>query len=265
MTQPAVLYAPTAAVRTHPKLIAIASGKGGVGKTWLAITLAQAVTETGQSTLLFDGDLGLANVDVQLGLVPERDLSAVLRGDCSLSAARSRHPDGGFDVIAGRSGAGGLAGLAAEKLAELTDSLFRLATDYDRVILDLAAGVERPVRFLASQCGLCLVVVTDEPTSLTDAYAFIKLLTMRAPRAVPKIVVNQASSRAEGEKTYQAIAKACESFLGLRPPLLGIVPRDGKVKAAIRRQSPLLTRHPDAPAADSLRRLARDILEAPPG
>ena len=265
MTQPAVLYAPTAGVRTHPKLIAIASGKGGVGKTWLAITLAQALSEAGLSTLLFDGDLGLANVDVQLGLVPDRDLSAVLRGDCSLAVARTRHPDAGFDVIAGRSGAGGLAGLAAEKLAELTDSLFRLAGDYDRVILDLAAGVERPVRFLAAQCGLCIVVVTDEPTSLTDAYAFIKLLVMRAPQAMPKVVVNQASSKAEGEKTYQALAKACESFLGMRPDLLGIVPRDSKVKAAIRSQSPLLTRHPDSAAADSLRRLARQIAEAPPG
>ena len=265
MTDPAVLYAPTAAVRSHPKLIAIASGKGGVGKTWLSISLAQALAEAGDKALLFDGDLGLANVDVQLGLVPERDLSEVLRGQCSLAAARCRHPEAGFDVIAGRSGAGGLAGLAAEKLAELTDSLLRLTADYDRVILDLAAGVERPVRFLAAQCGLCLVVVTDEPTSLTDAYAFIKLLVMRSPQALPKIVVNQAAGRADGERTYQALAKACESFLGFRPELLGIVPKDSKVKASIRRQAPLLTRHPDSAAAESLRKLARRITESPPG
>ena len=246
--------------RPHAKLIAVASGKGGVGKTWLSITLSQALSEAGQSTLLFDGDLGLANVDVQLGLMPDHDLAEVLQGRCSLQEARSRSESGGFDVIAGRSGSGGLAGLAPEKLAEVTDSLFRLAGDYDRVVVDLAAGVERPVRFLAAQCGLCLVVLTDEPTSMTDAYAFIKLTLARSPRSDLRIVVNQAASLADGERTYEALAKACESFLRVRPPLLAIVPRDPKVKASIRSQAPLLSRFPNSPAAESLRRLAGCIL-----
>ena len=263
MTRSAVLHAPlglrAVGNRPHPKLLAVASGKGGVGKTWLSITLSQALSEAGQRTLLFDGDLGLANVDVQLGLMPDHDLAEVLQGRCALAEARSRSEAAGFDVIAGRSGSGGLAGLAPEKLAEVTDSLFRLAADYDRVVVDLAAGVERPVRFLAAQCGLCLVVLTDEPTSMTDAYAFIKLTLARSPQCDLRIVVNQAASESEGERTYQALAKACESFLQVRPPLLAIVPRDPKVKAAIRNQAPLLTRFPNSPAAESLRRLAAEV------
>ena len=251
--------------RPHPKLIAVASGKGGVGKTWLSIGLSQALGEAGKRVLLFDGDLGLANVDVQLGLMPDRDLAEVLQGRCALAEACSRSEAGGFDVLAGRSGSGGLAGLAPEKLAEVTDSLFRLAGDYDRIVVDLAAGVDRPVRFLAAQCGLCLVVLTDEPTSMTDAYAFIKLTLARSPQCDLRIVVNQASSGQEGERTYQALAKACQSFLQVRPPLLAILPRDPKVKDSIRHQTPLLTRSPNSPAAEGLRNLAGDILgQRPP-
>ena len=263
MTQTAFLNAPLADSRPHRKLVAVASGKGGVGKTWLSITLAQALADTGRRALLFDGDLGLANVDVQLGLTPDRDLAEVLQGRCSLAEARCRAPEAGFDVIAGRSGSGGLAAVAPEKLADLTDSLFRLAGGYDRVVIDLAAGVDRPVRFLAAQSGLCLVVLTDEPTSLTDAYAFVKLMVMRNPGADLRIVVNQAGSPAEGDRAYLSLAKACESFLKVRPPLLGIVPRDPKVKAAIRVQASILTRHPDAPAAGALRELARRVLAIP--
>ena len=112
MTQPAVLYAPTAAVRTHPKLIAIASGKGGVGKTWLSITLAQALSALGQRVLLFDGDLGLANIDIQLGLNPERDLGDVISGKQSLETVTMACEPGGFDVIAGRSGSSRRAAIA---------------------------------------------------------------------------------------------------------------------------------------------------------
>ena len=131
------------------------------------------------------------------------------------------------------------------------------------MVIDLAAGVDRPVRFLAAQCGLCLVVLTDEPTSLTDAYAFVKLMVMRNPGADLRIVVNQAGSPVEGDRAYLSLAKACESFLQVRPPLLGIVPRDPKVKASIRVQSSILTRHPSAPAADAMRELARRVLAIP--
>ena len=120
--------------------LAVASGKGGVGKTWFSITLAHALSMMGQRSLLFDGDLGLANVDIQLGLMPKRDLGAVLGGTISLKRATEHFGDGGFDVIAGRSGSGNLATLPTHHLVELQQELVSVTKDYDRVIFDLAGS-----------------------------------------------------------------------------------------------------------------------------
>ena len=126
------------------QLIAVASGKGGVGKTWLSISLAQAMAHLDRRVLLFDGDLGLANVDIQLGLNPERDLGEVLAGRRDLEAVTLACAAGGFDVVAGRSGSGSLANLPGDKLEHLAAELRRQAAGYDRVILDLGGtGIER--------------------------------------------------------------------------------------------------------------------------
>ena len=135
------------------KLIAVASGKGGVGKTWFAVTLAHALANQGRKILLFDGDLGLANVDIQLGLMPKRDLGSVLDGEIALKGALLTYEDGGFDILAGRSGTGSLANLSAQRLAELVIELEKLAVDYDHVVVDLGAGIERTIRLLAGRVG----------------------------------------------------------------------------------------------------------------
>ena len=242
-------------------VIAVGSGKGGVGKTWLAVTLAQSLAEAGQRTLLFDGDLGLANVDIQLGLVPTRDLGH-FGGGTPLDKLVTRFPAGGFDIIAGRSGSGSLAALDPARLGRLVGALAELAGDYDRVILDLGAGVEPSVRALSALAGIRLVVTTDEPTSLTDAYAFIKLSVARPPAPDMRVVVNLAANPREGERTYGTIAKACQEFLKFSPRLAGIVRRDPKVRDTIRAQAPLLTRHPAAEAAADVRSIARGLLNA---
>ena len=242
-------------------MIAIASGKGGVGKTWLSATLCHALARRGRKVLLFDGDLGLANVDIQLGLAPERDLGGALAGHYDLKAAITEYAEGPFDVIAGRSGSGGLAVLPAQKLAALTRALMDLAPDYHHVIVDLGAGIERTVRYLAARAATCLVITNDEPTSLTDAYAFIKLSLLHDPRADLRVVINMASSAAEGERTYGTLRKACSSFLKATPPLAGVIPRDKSVKDAIRGQTGLLTRHPNCQAALGIERLAGRLLE----
>lgn len=240
-------------------ILAIASGKGGVGKTWLAITLAQSFAEAGQRTLLFDGDLGLANVDIQLGLVPPRDLGHFANG-IPLHRLVTKYPAGGFDIVAGRSGSGTLAAMDPAHLGHLIGALAELAADYDRVIVDLGAGVEPPVRALGGLAGTGLVVTTDEPTSLTDAYAFIKLSLPAGRTRDLRIVVNLAANPREGERTYGTISKACREFLKFTPPLAGIVRRDPKVRDAIRAQAPLLTRHPGTEAAADVRALARTLL-----
>ena len=240
-------------------MVAIASGKGGVGKTWLSVTLSQALAKDDRRVLLFDGDLGLANVDIQLGLQPGRDLTGALAGHYSLAEAAATHPEAGFDVIAGRSGSGGLAGLAAPRFASLLQDLAALAPSYDRTILDLGAGLERSVRQLAALAATSLIVATDEPTSLTDAYAFIKLAHRQDPKADIRIVINMAGSPAEGERTYATLLKACESFLKISPPLAGVIRRDPRVKDAIRHQIPTLTRHPVSDAAKDVEKLAQHL------
>lgn len=239
--------------------IAIASGKGGVGKTWLSISLAQALGHGGDRVLLFDGDLGLANVDIQLGLTPVLDLGTALERDLPL--ARAATPSGaGFSVIAGRSGSGGLAHMPSARLAHLIAGLREVATGYDRVVIDLGAGIDRSVRQMAGICATVIVVANDEPTTLTDAYAFIKMLKTDGAPARIGIVVNSAQDMAQGRQTYETLAKACRSFLKFSPPLFGIVRRDSKVKESIRAQMPLLTRHPAAIAAADVEALAALIL-----
>ncbi|HYD30699.1 MAG TPA: MinD/ParA family protein [Azospirillaceae bacterium] len=249
---------PLAAAGGH-NIIAVASGKGGVGKTWLAITLAHTFAQRGKNALLFDGDLGLANVDIQLGLMPKHDLGEVVDGKLTMKAAVQRFNEGGFDVLAGRSGTGSLATLPSQQLDTLRHDLAELAPGYDWVVLDLAPGVDREVRLLAGPAGTILVVTTDEPTSLTDAYAFIKITRATNPLADLRIVVNMAASQKEGERTYQAIDKACRNFLKFSPPLAGIVRRDSRVRDAIRNQSPLLVRSPNCDAATDVSELANRL------
>jgi flagellar biosynthesis protein FlhG len=252
--------APASAALLCPNMLAIASGKGGVGKTWFAITLCHALARRGKQVLLFDGDLGLANVDIQLGLTPERDLGGVIEGTTTLPAAVTKFEDGKFDILAGRSGSGNLASLPTQRLADLRNDLMALARNYDQVIIDLGAGVERSVRQMAGPAAITYVVVTDEPTSLTDAYAFIKLTRAASPNADLRIVVNMAANTSDGQKTYDTIRKAAETFLNYSPPLAGIVRRDTKVRDAIRAQTALLVRSPTSDAAQDVEAIAAKLL-----
>jgi flagellar biosynthesis protein FlhG len=244
-----------------PRFIAIASGKGGVGKTWLAISLSHALTRAGLRVLLLDADLGLANVDVQLGLVPRVDLGSVISGRTNVAGAVTRHDPTGIDVVAGQSGSGALSGLPAERLDLLLAQLRRETTVYDVVLLDLSAGIDRTVRQIAAWSDLLLVMATDEPTSLTDAYAVLKLQFIDQPRSNPRVVVNQAQSTAAGQQTYSTLRRACETFLHREPPLAGVIRFDAKVRDAIRHQTPLLLRHPNCAAAQDVESLARKCLE----
>jgi len=253
--------APTPA--PHPKgrnIIAVASGKGGVGKTWFSITLAHALADKGHRALLFDGDLGLANMDIQLGLTPREDLSGVITGRLTLSQIIEGFEDGGFDVIAGRSGSGGLANIAASRVQTISDDLTALADNYDVVLLDLGAGVERTVRQLAHNAKTCIVLLTDEPTSLTDAYAFIKIAHTERPEIDIQVVTNIVNSTREGERTYNTLLKACQGFLKFSPPLLGVIRRDPRVPDAIRSQTPLLTRSPNTEAAVDIEKIAGKLM-----
>ena len=245
-------------------IITVASGKGGVGKTWLAITLAHAMARHGERVLLVDGDLGLANIDVQLGITPQWDLSSVLSGRVQLSKAILSYDKGGFDILAGRSGSGVLSTAGREKLLGLRQAIHKIAGRYDCVLLDLGAGIDATVRLLISGNGTILAVTTSEPTALTDAYAFIKVARMKYPDANVQLVVNSATTVQDGKRTYAALASACRNFLKIDLPLAGIVLNDRHVREAILHQAPILTRHPTTPASVGVETLCRRLRNQEP-
>lgn len=264
MTPPASAPTTDTSRRAQAKgrnIIAVASGKGGVGKTWFSSTLSHALSNKGRKVLLFDADLGLANVDIQLGLMPQRDLGGVISGRLKLPQAKVRFDEGGFDIIAGRSGAGNLATLPPNRLAALGMDIVNLSNDYDHLIMDMGAGVDRTVRILSGRAGRVIVVTTAEPTSLTDAYAFIKVTVQNDPGADIRVVVNNADSAGKGLATYDTLSKACKNFLNFAPPLLGVIRSDRKVLEAIRAQVPLLTRSPGSNAAMDIDKVSNNLLD----
>lgn len=242
-------------------LIAIASGKGGVGKTWFAITLSHALARLGKRVLLFDGDLGLANIDVQLGLMAKRDLNDVIEGNLGLASVIEHYREGGFDIVAGRSGHGSLSAMPLPRLNEIVQQLRSLHDRYDAIIIDLGAGIDRTVRFMSAAADHTLVVTTDEPTALTDAYAFIKLSHAAAHADNMHIVVNMTGSHKEGQNTFNTLFKACKNFLKLSPELAGTIRQDKRVREAIRNQSLYLTRNPSSDTAQDVESIVAHVAE----
>ncbi|MCF8474835.1 MAG: MinD/ParA family protein [Emcibacter sp.] len=251
--------------KASSRIITVASGKGGVGKTWTSSTLSHLFASKGKRVLLFDGDLGLANIDIQLGIIPKRDLGQVLSGAITLDKAITRFDPstgsglGGFDIISGQSGSGSLASLKKETLVKLNRDLVLLSKRYDITIMDLGAGVETSVMTLCETSDRIVVVVTADPTSLTDAYAFIKMNHMKNPNMNLGIIVNMVENRHEGKKTFETLKKVCENFLKFTPDYLGSVRRDKHVVDAIRHQKLLLLRHPISQAGEDMEEVAKRV------
>lgn len=246
--------------------IIIASGKGGVGKTWFSINLAHALGIQSKRVLLFDGDLGLANVDIQLDLQPEWDIGSVLKRKCTfedaiLSYKPTRNFQTNVDIIAGRTNDGVFTTVSKAGVLTLKDSLTVIAPKYDHMILDLSAGLDQIIQEFSTFAQHCLVVVTDEPTSLSDAFAFIKVSNQRNPDLPVYIVVNKAKSDKQGQEIYTKLVQACKHFLKTTPRLVGIIHQDRCVPDSILQRTPTLASHPTSQAAQDIERIAIELIE----
>lgn len=220
---------------SRAKVIAIASGKGGVGKTSLTLNMARVLSKQGKRVLILDADLGLGNVDVQLGITPDKDISHVMSGRASLKEV-IMHTDYGFDVIPGRSGSETLPFLTNMDRHNIVKEIMTLASNYDYVFLDIAAGVGDEILTFAKFADYTALVATPEPSSITDAYAVIKLLKIRHDITNCKIIINQAASEVDALRTYEKLKVATERFLALKVPMIGYVTSDSNYMTALRMQ-----------------------------
>lgn len=235
--------------------IAIASGKGGVGKTNVTVNLATALAQQGLRTIVLDADLGTANADVLCGLDPGETIEAVISGKRTLREIMVTGP-GGFELIPGSSGGSELATLSSERRGNLLRQLAELESEADVLLIDVAAGLGTDVMGFASAADALIVVATPEPTSVTDAYAFIKSIRRHAPGRVPDLLINSSDSEEEAREVHQRMDRACRQFLDFGLPLAGIIPRDDAVRRAVRARLPFVILEPASGASRSIHRLA---------
>lgn len=242
---------------SRTRVISITSGKGGVGKTNLAVNLALAAQELGQRTIVFDADLGLANIDIVLGVLPPYNLTHVLRGDKTIREVICRGPKD-LPIIAGGSGVAELVNLAEWQLTKFINGLVELEDLADLILIDTGAGLSHTVMSFLYAANEVIVVTTPEPTSITDAYAIVKLLSRRKDCQV-RVLVNRAQSQWEAEATYEKLSKAAGRFLGFSISFVGWLPEDPAVAQAVKRQKAFFLEYADGPAAMAVRQVASEL------
>lgn len=244
------------------QVIAVASGKGGVGKTNVVANVAMALSKSGQRVLVLDADLGLGNLDVLLGLVPEHTIEHVLAGTHTLDDVIVDGP-GGIRVLPASSGVPQLTALNDTQQMLLLEQLETLSRGVDMLLIDTGAGISPNVTFFTSSAQDAIVVVSPEPTSLTDAYALIKVLTRQYRERRFKVLVNMAKSPREAADVFRKLDTAADRFLHVALEYVGYIPQDDYVPLAVMQQKALLELFPASPAAQAMTRLAGQILQWP--
>ena len=255
---------PVAAPGTGARIIAVTSGKGGVGKTFVSANLAAALTRRGQRVLVLDADLGLSNLDVVLNLHPKITLHDVFTGKAPLQDAIIQAP-GGFSVLLAGSGMVEYSRLTPEVRNQFLNVIQAITPKYDVVLLDTGAGISDVVLFSVSLASEVLIVATPEPTSLTDAYAAIKVLAMQQKRQHVRMVINQAARPGDGRAITSQLQQVLDRFVStesgraMRLIHMGDIPADPAVRGAVMRRQLLLLQTPGCAAALAIAQLANKI------
>ena len=237
------------------RVIAVTGGKGGVGKTTVSVNLATGLANAGRRVVLLDGDLGLANVDVLLGLSPRYTLAHVLNGERTLDEIMVTSKQG-FRIVPAASGAADLAGMGSAGHLSLVQAFSSIATRLDVLIIDSAAGIAPGVLQFSQAAQHVLVVVTDEPASITDAYALIKVLSRDHGVRRFRVVANMARSAGEGENLFNKLERVTSRFLDVILDYCGEIPDDEHLRRAIKLQRPVLDLHPASPSGRAFKKLA---------
>jgi flagellar biosynthesis protein FlhG len=263
---PTTTPAPTAsaslaATGTAVRVLAVASGKGGVGKTNVTANLAVALAQRGTRVWVLDADLGLANLDMIYGMHPAHTLEGVLRGERRLADVVAEGP-AGVRLVPAASGVAELTTLTAGQQLRVLEEVDALDGELDVLLIDVAAGISSNVLYFAAAATETLVVTTPEPTAIADAYALVKVLSTRWGHRTFPVLVNMATSEHDAAAAFDRLASVASRFLSVRLESIGWVPADEAVPRAVRAQRPVLLVSPDAPASRAIAAVAARLAVA---
>lgn len=244
------------------RVIAVTSGKGGVGKSNITVNLAVAMSQSGERVMVMDADMGLANIDVLLGVSPKLNLSHVIQGECSLEETIIDGP-AGIKIIPASSGSASMSDLTPAENAGVIRSFSELTQPVDTLIIDTAAGLSDSVVSYLRAAREIIVVVCDEPASITDAYAMIKVMNRDYGIQRFHVLSNQAVGIAQGRELYMKLARVSDKYLDVTLDFLGSVPYDDYLKKAVQKQKCVIEIYPRSPSALAFRQIAKKALQWP--
>jgi flagellar biosynthesis protein FlhG len=239
-------------------VVAVTSGKGGVGKTNVSVNLAVSLAALGKSVVLFDADLGLANVDIALGLKPKYDIRHVISGERTLEEILMEGPNG-IRVVPASSGVSSMTSLTSQQQAGLIRAFNELTFPVDALIVDTGAGIDLSVLTFTSACQEIVVVICDEPTSITDAYALIKVLNRECGVKRFQLLANMVDDDRQGRQLYDKVSRVADRFLDVHLGYLGAIPRDDYLRKAVQQQNAVVQAYPRSQSAQALTKLAKAI------
>lgn len=240
------------------RVISFTSGKGGVGKTTSALNIAIALQQQGKKVLLLDADLGLANINVLLGNKPSKTLEHFFEGTAELEEVFIEGPHG-LIIIPAASGAEHMSTLSNERKLQLMLALEETPFTFDYLLIDTQAGIGQDVFYFNTAADETVCVITPEPTSLTDAFALIKIMAKNYAEKEISILINQAANKKEALKIYSSIQEAAERYLQIKTHFFGFIPADKAVVQAVKKQEPLIHAFPKSGAAKALRDIADNL------